>query len=278
MQLGYVVFQVKDVEAWRRFGREVLGLVLVEGGGAFQLDGHAQRILLEPGPADDLVAIGLELDSEPELDSLARTMSALPGDAGARRVHKLYTLSDPSGIPIELVCGAERARVPFASALVRSGFVADERGLGHVVLSATDPAASARFYEQLGFRLSDRIVTNIHGFAVDMAFFHMNPRHHSLALGGPQKRRIHHFMLEARSMDEVGLCFDRTLAAGLKIMHTLGRHPNDRMFSFYAKTPSGFQFEMGWGGREVDDATWEPTTYDRISEWGHHPPQFLGGK
>jgi hypothetical protein len=47
------------------------------------------------------------------------------------------------------------------------------------------------------------------------------------------------------------------------------------MFSFYAKTPSGFQFELGWGGREVDDATWEPTTYDRISEWGHHPPEAL---
>jgi hypothetical protein len=27
--------------------------------------------------------------------------------------------------------------------------------------------------------------------------------------------------------------------------------------------------------REVDDATWQPTVYDRISEWGHHPPQFL---
>jgi hypothetical protein len=86
-------------------------------------------------------------------------------------------------------------------------------------------------------------------------------------------------MLEARSMDDVGLAFDRTLKDGLKIMHTLGRHPNDRMFSFYAKTPSGFQFEFGWGGREVDDATWVPGEYHQISEWGHHPPQFLtGGK
>ena len=58
-------------------------------------------------------------------------------------------------------------------------------------------------------------------------------------------------------------------------MQTLGRHPNDGMCSFYAKTPSGFQFELGWGGREVDDATWAPTTYDHISEWGHHPPSSL---
>ena len=77
-------------------------------------------------------------------------------------------------------------------------------------------------------------------------------------------------------MDEVGLAFDRAVKAGVPIMQTIGRHPNDRMLSFYAKTPSGFQFEFGWGGREVDDATWqEGSVYDRISDWGHHPPQFL---
>jgi 2,3-dihydroxybiphenyl 1,2-dioxygenase len=281
MQLGYIVFQVQDVAAWERFGRDVLGLIPVEaraGSLAFRSDGHAQRILVEPGPADDLIALGLEVDQEATLDELAKSLGATSGDATARRVHKLYLLEDPSGIPVEVCCGAERARTPFASPVVRSGFVADDLGLGHVVLSARDVAASRGFYEKLGFRLSDRIVTNVHGFAVDMAFFHVNPRHHTLALGGPQRRRIHHFMLEARAMDEVGLCFDRTLKAGLPIMHTLGRHPNDRMFSFYAKTPSGFQFEFGWGGREIDDATWEPAVYDHISEWGHHPPQFLASK
>jgi hypothetical protein len=47
------------------------------------------------------------------------------------------------------------------------------------------------------------------------------------------------------------------------------------MLSFYALTPSGFQFEFGWGGRKVDDATWETTTYSQVSEWGHHPPQVV---
>ena len=60
-------------------------------------------------------------------------------------------------------------------------------------------------------------------------------------------------------------------------MLTIGRHPNDRMFSFYAQTPGKYQFEFGWGAREVDDATWEPSVHDRISEWGHHPPQLLPG-
>jgi hypothetical protein len=119
------------------------------------------------------------------------------------------------------------------------------------------------------------VLTEVYGYHADILFFHANPRHHSLALGGADRKRIHHFMLEARTMDEVGLALDRTLKAGLRIMHTLGRHPNDRMFSFYARTPSGFNFEFGWGARDVDDATWQPTTHHRISEWGHHPPAIL---
>jgi 2,3-dihydroxybiphenyl 1,2-dioxygenase len=159
---------------------------------------------------------------------------------------------------------------------VRGGFVADELGLGHLVITATDRDASRAFYtELLGFRATDRIIADVHGYKADIEFFHTNARHHSLAFGDAQRKRLHHFMVEARTMDEVGLAFDRALKGGIRIMQTLGRHPNDRMFSFYAKTPSGFQFEFGWGGREVDDATWQTTQYDQVSEWGHHPPQFL---
>src|SRR5205823_2700076 len=176
----------------------------------------------------------------------------------------------------ELYVGPALAGEPFRSARVRAGFVADEHGLGHLVVSANRQAESERFYcDALGLRLSDHIICDLYGYHVDIAFLHANRRHHSIAFGDRQKKRIHHFMLEARAMDEVGLALDRALGAGVRIMQTLGRHPNDRMFSFYAKTPSGFQFEFGWGGREVDDANWTPTTYDRISEWGHHPPQMF---
>ena len=53
----------------------------------------------------------------------------------------------------------------------------------------------------------------------------------------------------------------------------LGRHPNDRMFSFYVHTPSGFLLEFGAGGIVVDDADWEIKSYTRLSEWGHHHPE-----
>jgi 3,4-dihydroxy-9,10-secoandrosta-1,3,5(10)-triene-9,17-dione 4,5-dioxygenase len=36
---------------------------------------------------------------------------------------------------------------------------------------------------------------------------------------------------------------------------TLGTHTDDRMTSFYLRTPSGFEIEYGCGGRFVDDAS-----------------------
>lgn len=287
-QLGYLGFEVSDLGAWEAFATGVLGLAVVDrrgdGGFALRMDGHAQRIVISPGKADDLAVLGWQVDGPAEMAEIAARLRAAgvevtagsAEEAALRKVRGLVKYVDPGGIPSEIFHGPELAEEPFRSPVVRSGFVADGLGLGHLVVSARSQEENQRFYcDVLGFRVSDAIRCDIHGYKVDILFLHTNARHHSLAFGDRQRKRIHHFMLELRSMDDVGLGFDRALKSGVKIMQTLGRHPNDRMFSFYAKTPSGFQFELGWGGREVDDATWEPTTYDHISEWGHHPPAFL---
>jgi len=265
-------FEVSDPAAWRRFLGDVLGLVEVDGN-RWRNDRHAWRIQLTEGPADDLAFVGWEF-SDGELDAVLERVDAIEADPSERDVGRRYTLRDPAGIPLELYSGPKLAG-EFASEVVPWGFVADEQGLGHVVITAPDKAESFRFYtELLGAKLSDHIVTEIYGHKVDLSFFHVNARHHSVAFGGPQRKRLHHVMFEARSMDDVGLCYDRCIRSGVRIMQTLGRHPNDRMFSFYAMTPSRFQFEFGWGGREVDDDDWSVETYDCVSEWGHHAPQI----
>ena len=272
MQLGFLEFEVSDLDRWGTFLAEVLGLVEVQGN-RWRNDRHGWRIQLTEGPANDLSAVGWAF-SEAELDAVLTRVEATEADPMERGASRRYTLTDPAGIPLELVSGAQIAG-DFHSDVVPRGFVADEQGLGHVVITTRDKAESFAFYtELLGLRLSDHIVTEIYGHPVDLSFFHANKRHHSLAFGGPQRKRLHHVMFEVRSMDDVGLCYDRCIRAGVPIMQTLGRHPNDRMFSFYAKTPSGFQFEFGWGGREVDDASWSVETYDQVSEWGHHAPQI----
>jgi hypothetical protein len=144
------------------------------------------------------------------------------------------------------------------------------------VVTARDPKEHQAFYESmLGLKLSDYIRCQYFGHDIDVTFMHANARHHSFAFAKGQHKRILHFMIEARAMDEVGRCYDRLLFSDGMVHQTLGRHPNDKMFSFYGYTPSGFHFEFGYGGIEVDDRTWEPTTHDKVSEWGHHPPQLL---
>jgi len=46
---------------------------------------------------------------------------------------------------------------------------------------------------------------------------------------------------------------------------------NDHMMSFYMRTPSGFDIEYGWGGREVDDSIWQVQYHTSGSMWGHRP-------
>jgi 2,3-dihydroxybiphenyl 1,2-dioxygenase len=285
-QLAYLAFEVSDLAAWESFATRILGLEIArrrdDGSFTLRMDKRAQRFFVTPGPANDLACIGWEAANDADLDAIVARLRAAgvsvseasEEQRATRQVKRLFLFSDPAGNPSEISTGPTLTDAPLQRSAVRSGFVADEQGLGHLVIRANTKEESTRFYcDLLGFRLSDHIVCEYYGFKVDLSFFHANARHHSVAFGDAQKKRIHHFMLEVRSMDDVGLAFDRALKSGVRIMQTLGKHPNDGMFSFYARTPSGFQFELGWGGKQVDDATWVPTTYDHISEWGHHPPE-----
>jgi 3,4-dihydroxy-9,10-secoandrosta-1,3,5(10)-triene-9,17-dione 4,5-dioxygenase len=50
---------------------------------------------------------------------------------------------------------------------------------------------------------------------------------------------------------------------------TLGRHTNDKMLSFYIKTPGGFDIEFGCEGLEVEDTSWVARESTAVSLWGH---------
>ena len=286
-QAGYLVFEVSDLAAWEDFGTKILGLQLVDRRGdegfSLRMDGYQQRFFIEEGPADDLAAVGWEVDGPTELDVIVQRLKgaghevveASQNDAAKRNVQALVRASDPAGNPIEIFYGPKRADEPFVSEVVPSGFVADEQGFGHVVVVSKDDAQHEQFYATIfGFKLSDYIRCEYFGHEINVTFMHANARHHSLAFGGGQLKRIHHFMVQAKTMDEVGRCYDRFLFSGGMVHQTLGRHPNDKMFSFYGYTPSGFHFEFGAGAIEIEDG-WESMTHGKVSEWGHHPPQLL---
>lgn len=52
----------------------------------------------------------------------------------------------------------------------------------------------------------------------------------------------------------------------------LGRNRTDsgcKELSYYVRTPSGFEWEVGWNPVVIDETTWLPSTRQGISSWGH---------
>lgn len=286
--LGYLVFEASDLPRWQAFAVEILGLQEAAHSTAqalaLRIDHHEQRVLIERGPGDDLVAAGWALDTEYELEQLVAHikragLAVEPGNhalAARRCVKSLYTCTDPNGIRHELYVGPAMAPMdqPFRSRVLKSHFVAGQLGVGHYVGIAHNKADTHRFYhEVLGLRVSDYIVGEVApgGPLLDATFYHSaTGRHHSAAIAEiPMPKKIHHFMVEVADMNDVGLAYHRCVKAGVPLMMGLGHHPNDGMFSFYAVTPSGFGVEVGWGGAIIDDSRWEVRTYSRLSDWGH---------
>jgi 2,3-dihydroxybiphenyl 1,2-dioxygenase len=144
-----------------------------------------------------------------------------------------------------------------------------------MVVIMDDLDRSVHFYRDvLGMRISDFVeVERPPGHKMRLAFFHCNPRHHTIAIAATPNppKRLNHFMLQTKSLDDVGATFYLCQDQGIPISRGLGRHTNDHMVSFYLRTPSGFEVEYGWGGRVVDDSTWQVQLHTSGSMWGHRP-------
>jgi 2,3-dihydroxybiphenyl 1,2-dioxygenase len=275
--LGYAGFGSAALEDWRQFGTGLVGLQAVERGNsllAFRMDDRKQRIVIDRSLPEGASFFGWEVADAAALDALAARLEAAkvevtaepPALADTRRVGSLISFHDPAGNRLEAFYGAEIDHTPFSPGRSISGFRTGPLGLGHAVLTVENIGAVMPFYvDLLGFGLSDYIEKPFRAY-----FFHVNARHHSLALIETGKNGMHHLMVELFSLDDVGQCYDIALKEPDRIGVTLGRHTNDFMTSFYAKSPSSFMIECGWGGREIEPQTWQPVEmHDGPSLWGH---------
>ena len=102
---------------------------------------------------------------------------------------------------------------------------------------------------------------------------HCNRRHHTLALFElPMRKRMHHFMLQAPDVRDIGMAYERARQLKVPMSLDLGQHPApDSTVSFYGATPSGFDFEIGAGTQEIEPRTWQSRQMHQTSVWGHKP-------
>jgi 2,3-dihydroxybiphenyl 1,2-dioxygenase len=289
--LGYIGVGASDVEAWRPFATDILGLQIGEPPAAspgdeslyLRMDGRAYRLAIEPGDDGALHYLGFEVGTQGDLVELVSSLRAkgfavtdeTPEVCAKRRVATMASTVDPAGFRLEFFVGHEEATAPFVSPTGAS-FVVGEIGVGHAVIVVPDVQKHLDYFiDILGFRLSDTI-----GLApgMDAYFLHCNPRHHTVAVasfaGAPS--HLNHIMLQVESIDSLGYAYDKVNAMGIPIVSSIGKHTNDHMVSFYCKTPSGFVVEYGIEGRLVDDDTWVVGHYTAASYWGHKAPEHAG--
>jgi 2,3-dihydroxybiphenyl 1,2-dioxygenase len=289
VHLGYVVVETEKFADWRRFGRDAIGMHLDDSLAdtvRFRLDDNECRFLLRRGPAEDVAALGWQLDDHDTFDEIVARVrrhnvpitEGTAEEAELRGVERLVRFPGPNGLAQEVFTRARSADEPLRM-VNRGGFVTGESGMGHVAITSKKPHQVRGYYNTVfDARLSDFIDETISGVKFKIRFLRVNERHHSVAIAAvnrlpinPIRTRVQHVNVQVADLDDMAGSYQRVKELGFDMALGVGQHTNDKELSYYAMTPSGFEWEVGWNPIVVDETTWEPSTHQGISIWGHTP-------
>lgn len=291
VHLGYVVVESQRFVDWRRFGADAIGLhvdELTRDAMRFRMDDHECRVLLRRGPAEDVTAVGWLVDDHEAFDAiLARVtgagVSVVEGTAqecALRGVERLWRFPGPKGMATEIFTSPLRTTSPLH--MQSSAFVTGVSGMGHLAITTSDPGSLRGYFNTVfDARLTDLIDENISGLKLKIRFLRVDERHHSIAVANvrglpidPVRTRIQHLNTEVATLDDMLASYERVKGLGFRMIWDVGQHTNDRELSYYCQTPSGFEWEVGWNPVRLSpevEATWETSTHQGISIWGHTP-------
>ena len=279
--IGYLGFESATHKEWIDYGTEVLGMGLMEPREGddetvyLRMDDRRWRIAVHPGEVDHLAYIGWECKDRPSFRDAIKTLedAGYPveiGDAALaakRAVKEVARFKDPVGYQHELFYAQEFNTNSFAPGRPHQGFIAEENGIGHIVLIVPE------YTDEL-----DDFCTNVMGFgwfgqgAAPMGRFgfyraKLNEESHNIAyMLAPGMMGIHHIGIICKSLDDVGVAYDMTQDRGIDLYQTLGRHTQDPVISFYTFTPSDWYIEYLHLYGEYPKFEVKP---QQLSVWGH---------
>ena len=281
--IGYLGFESARIEEWRTYGPQVLGFQVGASPEAdpeslyFRIDDRRHRFAFHPGQRERLAYIGWEARGKLEFEAAVRRLreagvDVTEGDVALcelRGVKAVVRFRDPVGYQHELFYAQKWMPRSFQSGRPHGGFVADGRGLGHVVLITPE------FTPELEHFLTEVMGFHYYGAGAGKgktAFYRTklnNCTSHDIAYGhGPGKMGIQHIGLFVKSLRDVGETYDIVKQRNLPMMMTLGQHTQDPHVSFYHFSPSGFAFEV-----ITELEPWHHDGFElnpeKLSTWGH---------
>ena len=279
-ELGYMGIGVKDLDAWKNFAANIVGLELADEGERdrcyLRMDYFHHRIVMHQDPSDDLQYLGFRVAGAEEFGAMQRQLSEAgikfrlgsEDEANERRVLEVLKLQDPGGNPVEIFHGPEvQFQKPFYPGRPMHGrFKTGTGGLGHCIIRQQDPVAAQNFYHALGMRGGVEYKIRMGKGSLQIRFMHCNDRDHTVAFGVPGgSKMLNHIMLEVDNFDDVGMTHELVRKQKVPVAMGIGKHSNDHMYSFYFNTPSGWMIEYGCGARA---STYQSEYYTR-DIYGH---------
>ncbi|MDE1004078.1 MAG: VOC family protein [Paraburkholderia fungorum] len=278
--IGYLGLETANMDEWRTYGPEVLGLQIGASPEAdrdslyFRMDDRRHRFAFHPGKVDRLAYIGWEARGKLEFQAAVTRLreagvEVTQGDAELRGVRDVVRFRDPVGYQHELFYAQKWMPRSFIPGRPHGGFNAGVRGLGHIVVITPE------FPPELEHFLT--VVMGFHYYGAGAgkgktAFYRSKlntSTSHDIAYGlGPNKMGIQHIGLFVNNLRDVGETYDIVRQRKLPMMMTLGQHTQDPHVSFYHFSPGGFAFEVitelePWHG---DGFELNP---EKLSTWGH---------
>ena len=157
VRMGYTLVESRREDEWYRFAKEALGMHVQRDVDALvcRLDGHARRIIVTDGPAEDIAALGYQVDDEATLQVVLqrlrdRSVDVQEGDtrgAALRGVERFWRVIGPKGMLVELFIRPLLSDEPLD--MLASGFCTGASGMGHVAITSCRPDAMMSFWQQI---------------------------------------------------------------------------------------------------------------------------------
>ena len=283
IRAAYAELVVTDLAASRRFYVDVLGLVVsFEDETSIHLRAFEEylhhSLVLRTGPVPALAALAYRVRSQDEVEVAAQHFTELGcrverRAAGATRgIGDAVRVEDPLGFPIEFFYDAEHVE-RFTRRYDVHGAGAISR-LDHFNIMTPDVPRAQRYYEDLGFKVSEDIQDD--EGTVYASWLYRKATVHDVALTGGDGPRMHHIAFATHERNQILNICDRLGALRMSdsIERGPGRHGVSNAFYLYLRDPDGHRIEIYThdyytGDPDNPTLTWDVHDNQRRDWWGN---------
>ncbi|HET9904317.1 MAG TPA: VOC family protein [Xanthobacteraceae bacterium] len=282
---SHLVFTVRDLAASRDFYTEVVGLIVSDEApdtlwlrGVEERAHHSLTLKRTSGaPVCERVGFRVFLDADLERAKAHFDRIGIPA-RWAEVPHQGRTLhvSDAFGTPLEFCARMEtRERLHTRLDIHKGGRALR---MDHYQVIVPDVPAAAKWYTELGFRISDYICIEGTDRIVGTFLYRKNNPWDIVFLQRPGPR-FHHFGYVVESVSDMVRALDVAGSLGFSeaVEHGPGRHGHSHSYYTYLRDPDGHRCELLLPAIQLVDIDEEPQRFTIVpgrnsNRWGAPPP------